>query len=81
MIEKVLDYFIATQSPWAILFVMMLGYVILTNARREGERREELKDMRNTTEKELQEIKQSTLLMLETWKIVIERELQRRENK
>ena len=81
MIEKVLDYFIATQSPWAVLFVLLLGYIILTNARREKERRDELKEFRESQEKKMDQLLQNTALMLETWKVIIQRELERREKK
>lgn len=79
MIEKVLDYFIATQSPWAILFTLLLGYTILTNARREEERRNELSELRKSMEDKLNTLLTNSQLQLETWKIMIERELERRK--
>jgi BhlA holin family len=79
MFKEVMQFFINTQSPWAILFVFLLGYIITTNARRETERRNELKEFRQGMEKDLDYLKQNTHLMLETWKIIIQRELDRRK--
>ena len=81
MFEKTLDYFISTQSPWAVLFVLLFSYTIITNARRERERRAEVKDIRDSLEAKMNSLLQNTSLMLETWKLIIERELERREGK
>lgn len=70
--EALVNYFIANEGPWAVLFVILLVWTTRTNNKRE----ERLND--KITE-QLQEIQKDTALILETWKLIIERELERRE--
>jgi hypothetical protein len=53
--------------------------MIITNARRENERRIEIKEFREKLDTDLNKLLQNSSLILETWKIIIERELKRRK--
>lgn len=79
LFNKLADYFISTGNMWAILFVFSFIFMIITNARRENERRSELKEFRNKLDEDLNKLKLNSDLILQTWKLMIERELKRRK--
>lgn len=76
---NLLEYFLANQGAWAILFVFLFVYEIRTNDAREKRMRDDQNKQRNETNKKLSKIQADVSLMLETWKIIIEREIERRE--
>ena len=76
---QTIEYFIANEGPWAILFVSLFAFTIRSNNQREEKMRAEMKEQRTSTRSQLNAIQQDTTLMLETWKLIIERELERRE--
>lgn len=75
-----LDYFVANEGPWAILFVALFAFTMRSNATREQKYIREREQMRRVYEKKLTKIQSDVTVMLETWKIIIERELERRDN-
>ena len=79
LFDKLLDYFITTNNMWAILFVFSFIFMIITNGRREEERRQELKEFREKLEADIEQLKQTSNVILETWKVLIQRELKRRK--
>ena len=79
MFNKILDVFIATGNMWAVIFVFLLIFTLITNTRREEERRQELREFRENIEKNMNQILMNSNLILETWKVLIQRELKRRK--
>jgi hypothetical protein len=78
-IEALVNYFIANEGPWAVLFVILLVWTTRTNNKREQRMSDQHREDRAQTIGQLQEIQKDTALILETWKLIIERELERRE--
>ena len=72
-LQFLIDYFIKNEGPWAVLFVLFLVYTQRQQAKREDRNHQE-------TSEALNQIQKDTALMIETWKIIIERELERRKN-
>jgi hypothetical protein len=76
---NLLEYFLANQGAWAILFVFLFVYEIRTNQAREKRMVEDHNKQKQDTLKKLTKLQADVSLMLETWKIIIERELERRD--
>jgi BhlA-like holin len=72
-IVNILDYFLKTNTPFMLLFVLLFLYFVKTS--RERERRQE--DM---IDKRIAEIDKELDMMMLFWKKLIEKELEARKN-
>jgi hypothetical protein len=78
-IQQLFEYFIRNEGPWAILFVFFFSLEYRSNKKREAVLRENIGQLNQLYSEKLEKISKDTAIMLETWKIIIENELERRE--
>lgn len=73
------ERFLKTESIWAILFCFMFLYFLRTTKKREEERTREMKEFRKSLENDIKLIHANTSFIVTTWKVVLEKELNRRK--
>jgi uncharacterized protein YydD (DUF2326 family) len=74
METTLIEFFMNSQSPWAILFVVLFLWQLKTNKEREFEHHRK-------QEKDLQSIKKEIEILASVWKVLIDAELERRKEK
>jgi BhlA-like holin len=77
---KLFEYFLNTQGVWAILFVFTFLTILINNAKREKDRKDELKEFKDDLANDIKLIHANMTFVVTTLKIVLEKELKRRKD-
>jgi BhlA-like holin len=73
------NYFLKSDSLWAILFCFMFLYFLKTTKDHEKERSKELQEFRKNLENDIRLIQANTNFVVQYFKLVLEKELKRRK--
>lgn len=73
------NYFLKSDSLWAVLFCFMFIYFLKTTKDREKERSKELQEFRKNLENDIRLIQANTNFVVQYFKLVLEKELKRRK--
>ena len=74
-------YFVENEGVWAILFCFMFLYFLKTYRDREKERSKELREWRKELQHDIEQINANTTFIVTTWKVILEKEINRRKPK
>jgi Na+/melibiose symporter-like transporter len=73
------DYFLKTDSVWAVLFCFMFLYFLKTNNDREKERTKEVKEFKKQLQEDIKLIHANLTFVVTYYKIMLEKEAKRRK--
>jgi hypothetical protein len=79
--QQIIEFFIKNEGPWAVLFILFYTLEYRNNRKRETALRGDIDQLNQYYSGKLDQIAQDSALILETWKLIIEREIERRETK
>lgn len=77
--EQFLNFFTNSETPFAILFVILFIWYVRENKAREERQVMKYDQLQDTVIKQIEEVQHDLKTMLTIWKILIENEIERRK--
>lgn len=76
--NDILSFFTNTETPFAILFVILFIWYVRENREREKRQIQSYEKLQKVVENQIQAVQNDLKTMLTIWKILIDNELERR---
>lgn len=77
--NEFLSFFTSSETPFAILFVILFIWYLRENKEREKRQIQSYEALQKTVESQIQNVQNDLKTMLTIWKILIDNELERRK--
>jgi hypothetical protein len=78
--SELIDLFLNTNTPWAILFVILFSWYVKQAKEREREYNEKIKDLHRLIRTDLQKVDRDVQIIVELWKTLLTEEMTRRKD-